>query len=317
MDVGRAGTLTGLDSDLTLQSLKGLWRGPSELLAEVELPEDVVAPADGIHPALIEAAVQVLSAFSAADSREPAQVLEVERYAVGQTAASSVVVHARLLDVANDEAVRADLTLANADGSIVAELSGVRVRPATDLGRANTETPSFADATYSVEWRDAPFSRQPAGALDRWAVVGVADDAEAEALLDGLRHRGAEVIAVSIADLSSLSVDHVVCAWRALGDGEAAVLSAQQGLAVVQALSTHPIAPRLWWLTRQAVATTPNEPVVVAGSTLWGLGRTLIQEHPEFHCTLIDLDLTASSAEVLTQEARSESDENQIAYRND
>ncbi|PYS24486.1 MAG: beta-ketoacyl synthase [Acidobacteria bacterium] len=48
--------------------------------------------------------------------------------------------------------------------------------------------------------------------------------------------------------------------------------------------------PRLWLVTRgvHAVGTAPA-PAVVFQAPLWGLGRTVDFEHPEFHCSMIDL----------------------------
>ncbi len=55
--------------------------------------------------------------------------------------------------------------------------------------------------------------------------------------------------------------------------------------------------PRLWLVTGGVQVTdtskttckTGAEPVSIAQAPVWGLGRTIDHEHPELHCTLIDL----------------------------
>jgi len=48
---------------------------------------------------------------------------------------------------------------------------------------------------------------------------------------------------------------------------------------------------------------------------LWGMGRTLMLEHPELRCTLIDVDDSAHLADVLARESRAGDGESQIAWR--
>lgn len=54
--------------------------------------------------------------------------------------------------------------------------------------------------------------------------------------------------------------------------------------------------PRLWVLTRGAWACADTSPTAAA---LWGLGRVLMNEHPELDSTLIDLNLELDSASAL------------------
>ncbi|MFL6335826.1 MAG: SDR family NAD(P)-dependent oxidoreductase, partial [Pyrinomonadaceae bacterium] len=76
--------------------------------------------------------------------------------------------------------------------------------------------------------------------------------------------------------------------------------------------------PRLWLVTREAQSlAAAAEPVSVAQSPLWGLGKTIANELPEFHCTNVDLSFTeaAAGARSLFEELWSDTDEDQIAYR--
>ena len=94
-------------------------------------------------------------------------------------------------------------------------------------------------------------------------------------------------------------------------------------LSLVQALATSGVEslPRLTLVTRGAQPVLPDaSPVELSGATAWGLGRVVAREHPELHCTCIDLDpqnraaddeLEALWDDVLT----AGTDEDQVALR--
>jgi acyl transferase domain-containing protein/aryl carrier-like protein len=85
-------------------------------------------------------------------------------------------------------------------------------------------------------------------------------------------------------------------------------------------LPAFPRHPSLWLVTRGAQAVGPSaESVSVAQSPLWGLGRVIANEHPEFRCTMIDLDPSCPLDEAgsLVEEFWSGDGENQIAWRGD
>jgi phthiocerol/phenolphthiocerol synthesis type-I polyketide synthase C len=82
-------------------------------------------------------------------------------------------------------------------------------------------------------------------------------------------------------------------------------------------------APQLWLVTRgaQVVRNAEDRPKAefqfLVQAPLWGMGRVLAVEHPEFHCVRIDLDPQKDSAEVaaLVDEIASRGAEDQVAFR--
>jgi acyl transferase domain-containing protein/NADPH:quinone reductase-like Zn-dependent oxidoreductase/NADP-dependent 3-hydroxy acid dehydrogenase YdfG len=78
--------------------------------------------------------------------------------------------------------------------------------------------------------------------------------------------------------------------------------------------------PSIWLVTRGAQAVSDSSaPVHAAMASLWGLGRVLAAEHPELHCTLIDLDnqRTDVEADLLFRElTQGHFGEDAIAFRN-
>jgi acyl transferase domain-containing protein/NADPH:quinone reductase-like Zn-dependent oxidoreductase/acyl carrier protein len=92
-------------------------------------------------------------------------------------------------------------------------------------------------------------------------------------------------------------------------------------LALVQALTRMGWrdAPRLWLITAgsQDVEGHPNRLIDIAQLPLWGLGRTIVYEHPELRCTCIDLSQTFQEDELpgLWSELQTETHETQVALR--
>ncbi|MCH8149008.1 MAG: SDR family NAD(P)-dependent oxidoreductase, partial [Planctomycetes bacterium] len=98
------------------------------------------------------------------------------------------------------------------------------------------------------------------------------------------------------------------------------VLTCQSVLHLVQALARAAWSdtPGLWLVTRGAQAVSLQETSVsVSQSPLWGLGRVVSLEHPEFRCERLDLDPEPDVDEVtpLFDEMWHRDSEDQIAWR--
>jgi acyl transferase domain-containing protein/NAD(P)-dependent dehydrogenase (short-subunit alcohol dehydrogenase family) len=92
-------------------------------------------------------------------------------------------------------------------------------------------------------------------------------------------------------------------------------------LHVVQALAATPWRekPRLWLVTRDAQPVSSRngtDPLAFAQSPLWGLARTIAQEHPELRCVSVDLGAARpEDAAALLEEIRADDREPQVALR--
>lgn len=106
---------------------------------------------------------------------------------------------------------------------------------------------------------------------------------------------------------------------------ELADVAQPSGCHAVLALVRHLVAatsaigtPRLWLVTRGAQPVLASEWVAVAQAPLWGLGKSIAFELPQFQCTLVDLDpgLGAPAAsEILTRELLGADAEDHVALR--
>jgi len=116
------------------------------------------------------------------------------------------------------------------------------------------------------------------------------------------------------------SLEGAPAAESTLASLEAAqVLGCGSVLHQVQALAGAGLSasPRLWLVTRGAQAVGEGVSVSIGQSSLWGLGRTIVHEHPALRSTLVDLSAAGASAEIasLFQELWSDDHEDQIALR--
>ena len=109
----------------------------------------------------------------------------------------------------------------------------------------------------------------------------------------------------------------VACLWERRA-GEAPDAAAQriciEALQVVQIVARRGRPVRLRLITRGAVAALSGDlldAAALAGAPVWGLGRTVMQEHPELDCRLVDVDDLASVA----RELLVEDGETQVAWR--
>ena len=107
----------------------------------------------------------------------------------------------------------------------------------------------------------------------------------------------------------------------------ATTLGPVSALHLVQALAQADWSapPRLWLVTRGAQVTetseTEAEPVSIAQAPVWGMGRTIDHEHPELHCTCVDLSAGGGPEEVpeeleaLSRELWADDREGEVALR--
>ncbi|MER7057942.1 type I polyketide synthase, partial [Streptomyces sp. NPDC000351] len=264
----------GYEYGPAFQGVRAVWRRGEEVFAEVALPEEHRKEAGrfGIHPALLEAVLNVSSVGGAAadgdDVRQPLDWNGVTLHAAGASA-----LRVRLLPSGSDA-----LTLEAADetGGPVLTVDSLVVRALSAEQLARSGDSATADSLFFLDWREAPAT--PGGApVLTWAPVGTVEDVTG--LVDG-------------ADAPPVAVLEAVG-----GDGDDAVLTlTSRVLAVVQAwLTTEGLEEsRLVVATRGAVPAGDGVVTDPAGAAVWGLVRAAQSENPD-RVVLIDTDPDAES----------------------
>ncbi|WP_234320548.1 acyltransferase domain-containing protein, partial [Streptomyces sp. SBT349] len=181
------------------QGLRAAWRGSGgELFAEVVLPEELRQDAGrfGIHPALLDAALQVSLLGTGAGDGEDGQTRLVFAFrGVRLLASGAGAVRVRLTGVGGD-AVRVEL--ADSVGELVAVV-GSMVARSVDVGLLGVVDSGVGESLFGVEWVElaggaAGDSAEVSGGV--WVVVG------SESVVEGLVVDGVEV--VRFADMGSL-----------------------------------------------------------------------------------------------------------------
>ncbi|MFF5173696.1 SDR family NAD(P)-dependent oxidoreductase [Micromonospora sp. NPDC000089] len=250
------------------QGLRAVWRRGDEVFAEVALPEERRAEAGrfGIHPALLDAALQ--AATAGATARQPGE-------AVLAFAWNGFVLHA-----AGAEALRVRLaphgpealTVEAADetGGPVLTMDSLVSRPvsAAQLGATAHDV---RDSVFRVDWAELPASA--AEPVSSWVPVATTDDVAALA-------QGGDLPPVAVVDVAGV-------------DGPLAVTS--RVLEVVQAWMTAPRLEevRLVVRTRGAVPAGGDHLVTdPAAAAVWGLVRSAQAENPD-RIVLVDADPAA------------------------
>src|SRR5207244_3335747 len=88
-------------------------------------------------------------------------------------------------------------------------------------------------------------------------------------------------------------------------------------LTLVQALAALDHPPQLWLITRGAQPAGRVKHMSVRQSSLWGLGRVIMNEHPRLRCRMIDLGMPGeqNDAESVAEELYGETGDDEIALR--
>ncbi|MFP8888076.1 type I polyketide synthase, partial [Streptomyces mangrovi] len=157
----------GVEYGPAFQGLRAAWRRGNEVFADVALPEEHSAEAKdyGIHPALLDAAIQPLGLGFLLT--EPGEGMTRRPFAWnGVTLHAQAAVAGRVrIALAGEEAV--SVTVADPAGRPVASVDVLTLRQVSTQQVAETRS----DSLFRVEWVPVAVSRTgaPAG---RWALIG-------------------------------------------------------------------------------------------------------------------------------------------------
>ncbi|RPF25307.1 acyl transferase domain-containing protein [Streptomyces sp. Ag109_G2-6] len=289
-------TALGYDYGPAFQGLRRAWRLGDEVYAEVALPDGETsgAAAFGVHPALLDAALQArrVSLGDGPDApgvRLPFALHDVALYAVGAAA-----LRVRITPAGPDSV---SLLVADVTGAPVASIGTFVSRP-VPAGELNAARRTRTDDVHALAWRELAVEPAATGPRPAVAVLGgtATPGADTHPDLDALH--AAVKDGYPVPDL--VLVDHT-------GDGPApttpdTVRSALQGaLATVQQwLGEERFDDaRLVFVTRGAVAAGDHEDVTdLTRAALWGLIRSAQSEAPG-RIVLLDHDGTPESDRAL------------------
>jgi len=303
------------------RSLRGTGSDPTHsevVYAEVELPAGADVGGYGIHPALLEAALQPLAGLSdptRSEDRVPRLVVAFSGVALYATAATALSV--RLTRIGEDTF---ELHATDPDGSPVITIRALTTCAVPDADGWHSSAATPIDGLFELTWQPtAENATSSAAQATRWAVCG--DTAHLPASLS------AEIIHN---DLAAVSPCPDVVFWllphTAQGEAPEAQPDPLPGLHtltryVVGQLQNWFARPdtaysRLVVVSRHAVKVNADDTAPdLAHAAAWALLHTAQNEHPG-RIVLIDTDDTASTAErTLVTALAGPSGEPQLALR--
>ncbi|NEO38502.1 MAG: SDR family NAD(P)-dependent oxidoreductase [Moorea sp. SIOASIH] len=148
----------GIDYGSSFQGIERLWSGENQALAEIKLPEELIAQTTDyqFHPALLDAALQLIGhVLPEVDSDQTYLPVGVEQFKVYRSPGLSLWAYASVVMpvVDSKESLTTQVTLVSPDGEIVATVKGLQVKLATQETLLRTEVESITNWLYEVEWR--------------------------------------------------------------------------------------------------------------------------------------------------------------------
>ena len=310
------------------------------LLAEIGAPARIRAQQSGygIHPAVLDACFQSVGAHLLVGGARrsaglgglllPLSIGRLRRFGAGRDARYCHVTVTR----ADSTAIEADLEVLDGNGEVVLEVS--RLRMGSGASKSSDRRRLLADRLLTVAWEQRQPPTAPAGA-GVWLLIspGDADASSRDDLLtdlaDALVAGGAQCrTAHSSADTEALTRDLategltgvVIVTAPADGDPDEGCLTRGRELVaqvvhIARELSdTDGQPPRLYVITRNAQAVTPDDRVNLDQGGVRGLLRVIGAEQAPLRATQIDVD-HRTAADQLAQELLSGSDEDETAWR--
>lgn len=319
----------------TYRWLDTVYIGKKEAICRLKTPDEI-EKGFRLHPGLIDSCFGLLVAMSDIDSKGafvPFYLNEFKFYR--ESSHGEFWCHAQIRETAGADRFVGDLLLYDRNG-VIAEFTGLEGRSASEEVFADEED-AGRDLLYEISWQRAdeePNRENEVG--EKWIVFGgpdgfgemIAETMNAIPVLQGPSYAKTaderyEIDFTNASDYKQLMADvnsDGECAGIVFPVSEAAGEICVSALFLVQSLlemkwRSH---PRLYFATRSAQHVVENDPVLgVDQSPVWGLGRVVGVEHPEFRCTCVDLeDDSSESVRFLTREFEIRSDETQVAQRN-
>ncbi|HEX2132400.1 MAG TPA: SDR family NAD(P)-dependent oxidoreductase, partial [Actinophytocola sp.] len=278
----------GLAYGPAFQCLRELVRRDDVFYGHVRLPESLDPTGYGLHPALLDAALQVVVAGLLESSTGSGPLVpfiwsDIELYRAGAT---ELLVRVDLDHGGNDDPAPATVWLADPAGDPVARIGLLKFQ----RGRPGRHV----EHLYRVGFENAPLADDATlvdtavvGDLALGAALGVEVVSDLDALLDpGAEVPGQLLFTAEPPDPEEAAADALRSLRRCLAD------------------------PRLQrtelvWITRHAVSSSPDDEVGNwAHASIWGLVRVARTEQPERVLRMVDLDADAPDPTLLARVLR-------------
>ena len=334
----------GLNYGTSFRGIKQIWQGESEALGYVELPDKIDIKDYQLHPALLDACLQLIGTVTESNSGVYLPV-GIEALNLAQPSLSHVWAYVTLKPTDNNQIIKADLILTDNLGNIVAEINNLSLQYLSQRSLQKILPDSIerdnARCIYEIDWSqkalETPKELKPA-ANDRWFVFGedrelvrdLASKLNATCIVFGDSFQQSEV-KTYILDPDKL--EHWQSLWQAVEykpSNNLKIAYFYSELEVKSDRISKNICADILSLMQSAdkaqinlsqltiiTQETQFKAVNRLSGAVWGLGRTIQQEYPSLSCNLIDVDnLSADNISQLLAELLASDGETQVSYYN-
>ncbi|AGT09198.1 type I polyketide synthase [Paracoccus aminophilus] len=286
-DFYAACTARGLSYGDAFRGVTALQVASDEALGQITLPQPCTASAraHGLHPALLDSALQVTLALESAEATVvPVAIDEIRLFIDPEAPITAVSVHAR-----RNGDKRFDLDLFTAEGQPLAAIIGLQLETLV------LDTSADADERLHRLAFIPETRREKTEAARVWLIAG---STGAEALAGALTGLGATAALGDAPGEHHTAVAFVAPDAEAGLDAQKAAIMALAQL--VRACAAQSQAPRLAVITTQAQAQLYSGIADPGAALFWGFVRVLRREHPELEPIVIDM-APGSEAEVAAE----------------
>jgi acyl transferase domain-containing protein/acyl carrier protein len=348
----------GIQYGSTYRNVDQIWSNNNEALARISLNDILQKEAASfrMHPALLDACLQV-TAVILSSSLEHDLFLPVGCQFVQFDSKPDHMIWSHVSiqpdSSPDNDIVKTDVRIFNDDGNNIAELKGFSLqRTSRRVRNLLSQEESWL---YHLQWRPKEGANThsiPSKEKKNWLIFsddegcGASLAQKLEEVGDHCRllyakevikkiENATDEILIEIVDQFiaefTLPIDGIIHLWSLSispqsdldenKHGAMNVLGSYSLLFLVQSLSKHTSGtPPIFLVTRGAHLVHADDIITVEQSPLWGLGKVLSFELPEFKCVRIDIDphlgYTDAVPDLIKQISSLEDREDQVAFRN-
>ncbi|MDY7007684.1 MAG: type I polyketide synthase [Cyanobacteriota bacterium] len=348
----------GIDYGRNFQGIKQLWKGEGKALAEICLSEELTTQVVDyhIHPALLDLSLQItvhskeitLHAKATKQTDKTYLPIGIEKWKLSKSPGSRVWV---IAETPSESILISNIKLVDDQGTILAELQGLRVKETTVSDLLRSLQPDINNWYYQINWQAQPLiSQKSEPQSQKWLIL--AEDTQLQ-LLKALEDKGHHCIQVSAGEKyqqlgpqkyqinptssqefqqllqENQGITQIVHLWgiKKLENKDNLELETIQAQScgsvlhlVQEIIKSKPAKnPQLWLITQGTQNVLSNTEVINPEyGSLWALGKIIALEHPELKCKRIDYDPNIEPTQIadsLVAELLSQEVEDQIAIR--
>jgi acyl transferase domain-containing protein/acyl-CoA synthetase (AMP-forming)/AMP-acid ligase II/NAD(P)-dependent dehydrogenase (short-subunit alcohol dehydrogenase family)/acyl carrier protein len=336
----------------SFQWLDCVWRGDAEALAKIKwLDIGNEQQEYQLYPGLIDSCLQLTGIFFPSEDTFVPFAIEsfqfYQRPQIGQLWCHAVRRQQHNFEV---EKFIVDIKIFDFQEQLIAEIVGIEAKKVTRQLLLPSHDLDVTDWLYEVGWQEVEKQQLTTTKIGNWLIF-TDTQGLGQQLSEQLQNLGGNYTLVSagvsyekidtqhyqidpnqlehfqklLDDIRSQQQLGIIYLWSIAQDENnlpaAELQNCGSVLHLVQALTqvSWQVSPHLWLVTQgtQAISSI-SEPLQLCGSSLWGLGRVIATEHPEFQCVRLDLSVQETQQQhlqALVLELSTAEKEDQIAIR--